>query len=69
MPEKKERMVKTCPKCSIQHKSKGTYCTRKCANSRSFTKESREKTSDSMKRYIDSLSEEEKQFNFYSFGV
>lgn len=61
MPQKKNRILKVCPKCKQEHEAKGTYCSRKCANSRTFTEESRAKTSSSMKKYLSSLTEEEKQ--------
>jgi hypothetical protein len=60
MSNKKQLSDKICPKCSKKHLMSGTFCSRKCANSRTFTKESREKTSESMKQFFSSISEEEK---------
>lgn len=37
--------MKTCPKCSEAHTKTGTYCSRSCANSRSFSDESLKKKS------------------------
>lgn len=35
--------MKICPKCEAIHGKTGTYCSRSCANSRSFTEESKAK--------------------------
>jgi 5-methylcytosine-specific restriction endonuclease McrA len=35
--------MKICPKCNTEHEKSGKYCCRSCANSRSFTAESKEK--------------------------
>lgn len=37
--------MKICPKCLCGHAMKGTYCSRKCANSRCFSEESKQKKS------------------------
>jgi 5-methylcytosine-specific restriction endonuclease McrA len=44
-------MKKNCPKCEGEHEKDGPFCSRKCANSRDFTAETRKKKSDSAKRY------------------
>lgn len=53
--------MKKCPKCSAEHSLSGVYCSRKCANSRLFTAESRKKKSESNKKYWNSLSEDKKK--------
>lgn len=40
-------MIKICPKCNAEHEKDGIFCTRKCANSRIFSQESRDKKSKS----------------------
>jgi len=35
--------MKICPKCNSEHDKKGTFCSRKCANSRTFSQESKDK--------------------------
>ncbi len=35
--------MKTCPKCKTPHDKQGTFCSRKCANSRSWSIEDKEK--------------------------
>ena len=35
--------MKTCPKCEAEHNKTGTFCSRKCANSRQWTPEDKEK--------------------------
>lgn len=37
--------MKTCPKCSTSHSKSGTYCSRKCANSRVWSIEDKQKKS------------------------
>jgi hypothetical protein len=44
--------MKICPKCNQDHKKSGIYCSRKCANSRKFSAESRLKTSTTIKKLI-----------------
>lgn len=41
--------MKICPKCNIEHERKGTFCSRKCANSRTFSEESKQKKSNANK--------------------
>jgi len=45
--------MKNCPKCDIEHEKDGPFCSRKCANSRDFSVETRKKKSDSAKRYAE----------------
>lgn len=42
--------MKICPRCSKDHDKQGTFCSRKCANSRIFTDESNRKRSISVKK-------------------
>jgi 5-methylcytosine-specific restriction endonuclease McrA len=37
--------MKNCPKCNTAHTKPGTFCSRKCSNSRVFTEESKKKKS------------------------
>lgn len=53
-------MYKKCPKCDIEHINRGRFCSRKCANSRSFSEESRKKKSIQNKKYYEASSKEEK---------
>lgn len=41
--------MKICPKCKIKHNNSGIYCSRKCANSRIFSDESKRKKSNKTK--------------------
>ena len=52
---------KSCPKCGTIHEKTGIYCSRTCANSRTFTEEARKAKSESNKKYWNSLSEAEKK--------
>jgi len=54
-----------CPKCNIEFDNFSKYgakkfCSRKCANSRIFTKETRQKQSESFRRFFSNLSEHER---------
>jgi hypothetical protein len=42
--------MKICPKCKTQHEKQGTFCSRKCANSRTWTDEDKKKKSNSIKK-------------------
>lgn len=44
--------MKICPKCKIKHNKLGTFCSRKCANSRIWTKKDKIKKSISAKNSI-----------------
>jgi hypothetical protein len=56
--------MKVCPKCNAEHEKRGTYCSRKCANSRTFTAESKEKKRKAgIDFYAKLTSEERKQLH------
>lgn len=46
--------MKICPKCKSQHNANGMYCSRSCANSRSWTAEDKKKKSESQKKFLES---------------
>ena len=52
--------MKKCPKCGVEHIKNGIFCSRQCANSRTFSEESKIKKSNANKKYYQTLSEEEK---------
>jgi hypothetical protein len=41
--------MKICPKCQVDHNKKGTFCSRKCANSRSWSEQDKQKKSIALK--------------------
>ena len=43
--------MKNCPKCNIEHEKTGKFCSRKCANSRVWTKDDKDKKSKSAKKF------------------
>ena len=45
--------MKTCPKCNNEHEKLGKFCSRKCANSRFWTKEDKDKKSKSAKQFYE----------------
>ena len=53
--------MKVCPKCGITHNKTGTFCSRKCANSRVFSKESIERKRTSNKKHYTSLTDDVKK--------
>lgn len=53
-------IMKECAKCKTQHDNRGAFCSRSCANSRSFSRDSRLKKSESGKKYWQSLDPESK---------
>lgn len=56
--------MKQCPKCNTQHSKPGTFCSRTCANSRTFSDESKRKRANTFSIWYQSLSPEEKhQYN------
>ena len=55
--------MKTCPKCGTEHNLPGTFCSRKCANSRTFSSESKIKKSTANKQWYKKLSDDEKNKN------
>lgn len=44
--------MKVCPKCNKKHSKQGKYCSRSCANSRTWSKESKRKRGEKLKKYI-----------------
>jgi uncharacterized Zn finger protein (UPF0148 family) len=42
--------MKTCPKCKTNHEKTGTFCSKKCANSRSWSEEDKKRKSESVKK-------------------
>ena len=42
--------MKICPKCKIEHEKNGTFCGRKCANSRIWSDEDKKRKSDTVKK-------------------
>jgi hypothetical protein len=38
-------MIKVCPKCNVEHTMNGKFCSKKCGNSRTWTKEQNESRS------------------------
>lgn len=44
-------MKKACPKCKTKHEKKGTFCSRACANSRTWTEEDKQKKRESVNKY------------------
>jgi len=53
-------MKKICPRCEGEHEKPGKYCSRTCANSRTFTKETNEKKRTSALNFYASMSESER---------
>ena len=53
--------MKVCPKCGISHSKSGRFCSRKCANSRVFSDETKEKKRTLNKKYYTSLSDQAKK--------
>jgi hypothetical protein len=52
---KKSTEIKICPKCESQHEKDGTYCSRKCANSRYWSEEDKIKKSEATKLYNEKM--------------
>ena len=44
--------TKNCPKCGTEHTKPGTFCSRKCANSRQWTDEHKKKFSVAQTNYM-----------------
>ena len=54
--------MKECPKCKTEHNKSGTFCSRKCANSRIFSDEAKLKKSiASKKNYVKPIYDKEMQ--------
>ena len=47
--------MKVCPKCGKEHELNGRFCSRSCANSRTWSDEDKKKKSDSVKKTISEL--------------
>jgi hypothetical protein len=45
-------MKKVCPKCGTLHEKNGNFCSRSCANSRSWTADAKQKKSKALKKFI-----------------
>ena len=44
--------MKVCPRCNVEHKKNGTFCSRSCANSRSWSDEDKKKKSEAAKTFL-----------------
>ena len=53
--------MKICPKCGKEHDLKGVYCSRSCANSRSWSNSQKAKLALKAKHQYESMTEEQKQ--------
>lgn len=52
--------MKVCPKCTTEHDKKGIFCSRSCANSRTFSEEAIVKKSESQKLSWQNKTEEQR---------
>jgi 5-methylcytosine-specific restriction endonuclease McrA len=56
--------MKTCPKCDTEHNKTGKFCSRSCANSRTFSVESKEKKSKANLDFYSTMTvDDRKKFN------
>jgi Zn finger protein HypA/HybF involved in hydrogenase expression len=56
--------MKTCPKCNNEHNKKGKFCNRRCANSRTFSEETKEKKRKANLDFYSTMTvEDRKKFN------
>ncbi len=56
--------MKQCPKCSTEHTKLGVFCSRSCANSRTFSDEAKEKKRKAGVEFYSTMSDEDrKNFN------
>lgn len=46
----KKDIIKSCPKCGVDHKKSGLFCSRTCANSHTVSQEQKDKTSATLKK-------------------
>lgn len=53
--------MKICPKCNTQHEKSGKYCCRSCANSRTFTQDSKEKKRKSGLEFYSKMTEQDRK--------
>ena len=56
--------MKICPKCSKEHSLNGNFCSRSCANSRTFSQASKEKKRVANSKFYNSLTDDEKRARF-----
>jgi hypothetical protein len=50
-------MIKTCPKCGKEHDKNGKFCSRSCANSRTWSEDDKKKKSDSVLKTLEERGE------------
>jgi len=43
--------LKNCPKCGVEHRKRGLFCSQSCANQRESSEEKKEKISATVKEY------------------
>ena len=53
--------MKTCPKCKTTHEKSGKFCSRSCANSRTFTTETNDKKRNSNLKFYSNFTPEERK--------
>ena len=53
--------MKVCPKCGLDHSNPGYFCSRVCANSRTWNFVNKSEVSNSLTKYYKGLTEEQKQ--------
>lgn len=53
--------MKICPKCKITHEKAGKFCSRSCANSRTFTAETNDKKRNSNLKFYSNFTPEERK--------
>lgn len=62
LASKKPKKQKACPKCGTMHDKSGQYCSRTCANSRSWSEDDKQKKRESVNKYYataDSIAQRE----------
>ena len=52
---------KTCPKCGDPHEKPGTFCSRRCANSRTFSEDAKRLKSEKNKQHWQTLDEDSQE--------
>ena len=53
--------MKACPKCGTMHEKSGKFCSRSCANSRTFTAETKDKKRNSNLKFYSNFTPEERK--------
>jgi hypothetical protein len=53
--------MKICPKCGTTHEKSGKFCSRSCANSRTFTAETKDKKRNSNLKFYSNFTPEERK--------